>query len=144
MPAHRTPLTLAAIAVACALAAPTATAQVERVTDPNWVTPRTAHGHPNLQGLWGNKTITPTERPDSAEGRAFLTDEEMAAAHAQRVQTLAAQDAAPARRTELLARLGRHGVVDGSNVADCRSARRPGAYPTVGVRGQGIQSRPRG
>mgnify|MGYP003317946698 FL=1 len=60
------------------------TAQGERVADPNWVTPRTVDGQPDLQGLWGNKTITPTERPDSAQGSAFLNDEEMAAAGRQR------------------------------------------------------------
>jgi hypothetical protein len=109
MSARPIPFTLAAAALTCALAAPSATAQVERVADPNWTTPRTAHGHPDLQGLWGNKTITPTERPDSAEGRAFLTDEEMAAAHAQRVQALAAQDAAPAQRTEAGGQLGAYG-----------------------------------
>ena len=70
------------------------------VADPTWTTPRTADGQPDLQGLWGNKTITPTERPDSAEGRAYLTDEEMAAAHRQRVLSDQAQDDAPAQRTK--------------------------------------------
>ena len=86
MPTRITPLTVAVIAVTCALIGPpTATAQVHRVADPSWTTPRTADGQPDLQGLWGNKTITPTERPDSAEGRAYLTDEDMAAANRQRI-----------------------------------------------------------
>src|SRR4029453_11384892 len=28
--------------------------------------PRTADGHPDLQGTWSNGTITPLERPDGA------------------------------------------------------------------------------
>ena len=84
-------------------------AQVERVAEPDWTAPRTAHGHPDLQGLWGNKTITPTERPDSAEGRAFLTDEEMAVAGRQRREALQAQDDAPARRTAVGGQLGAYG-----------------------------------
>ena len=45
-------------------------------TDESWVVPRTADGHPDLQGVWANNTITPIERPDAYEGREFLTDEE--------------------------------------------------------------------
>ena len=54
-----------------------AAAQIERVRDPNWTTPQTPDGQPDLQGIWGNKTITPIERPEG-ETRAFLSDEEIA------------------------------------------------------------------
>ena len=87
----------------------TATAQVERVRDPGWTTPRTPDGQPDLQGLWGNKTITPTERPDSAAGQAYLTDEEMAAASQQRISSLRTQDEAPAQRTSAGGQLGAYG-----------------------------------
>ena len=104
------PITAAVIVVACALVGPrSAAAQVERVADPNWTTPRTADGQPDLQGLWGNKTITPMERRDSSEGRAFLTDEEIAAANTRRQQSLDAQDAAPARRTAAGENVGGYG-----------------------------------
>jgi len=53
-------------------------AQIDRVVDPNWTHPRTSDGQPDLQGMWGNKTITPIERPDSVQGKAFLTREEVA------------------------------------------------------------------
>jgi hypothetical protein len=110
MPTRTTPLTVAVIALIWTLvAAPTATAQVDRVADPTWTTPRTADGQPDLQGLWGNKTITPTERPNSAGGRAYLTDKEMAEAHQQRVLSLRAQDAAPAQRTKAGGQLGAYG-----------------------------------
>lgn len=41
--------------------------------------PRTLDGQPDLQGVWANNTATPLERPKILEGRAFLTDEEVAA-----------------------------------------------------------------
>jgi len=110
MPTRVAPATLASIALSCALLAPpAATAQIDRVADPTWTTPRTSDGQPDLQGLWGNKTITPTERPDSAGGRAYLTDEEMAAANRRRVQSLRDQDAAPAQRTSAGGQLGAYG-----------------------------------
>ena len=44
-----------------------------------WTAPRTADGHPNLQGVWANNIATPLERPRELEGRAVLTDQEVAA-----------------------------------------------------------------
>ncbi len=44
-----------------------------------WSAHRTAHGHPDLQGVWANNSATPLERPKALEGRAFLTDQEVAA-----------------------------------------------------------------
>src|SRR6202023_1955425 len=38
--------------------------------------PRTSDGHPDLQGIWTNATITPLERPAILEGKATLTDAE--------------------------------------------------------------------
>ena len=39
---------------------------------------RTAWGDPDLQGVWDFRTLTPLERPDEFEGKAFLTEEEAA------------------------------------------------------------------
>jgi len=44
-----------------------------------WTVPRTADGHPDLQGVWANNIATPLERPKELEGRAVLTDQEVAA-----------------------------------------------------------------
>jgi hypothetical protein len=106
--AHPT-LTVAALVLAFWLGStPTAIAQVDRVVDPNWTTSRTPDGQPDLQGIWGNKTITPIERPDG-ENRAFLSDEEMAARNQQRAVTQASQDAAPPQRYEAGANVGGYG-----------------------------------
>ena len=56
-------LVVTGILLALALvAALPAAAQLDRVRDPDWTTPRTPDGQPDLQGVWGNKTITPIER----------------------------------------------------------------------------------
>jgi hypothetical protein len=37
---------------------------------------RTPWGHPDLEGIWNNSTITPLERPKELAGKEFLTEEE--------------------------------------------------------------------
>ena len=37
-----------------------------------------AVGHPNLQGIWTNATLTPLERPVALGTKAFLTESEAA------------------------------------------------------------------
>lgn len=44
----------------------------------NWKAPRTPDGQPDLQGVWLSKSATPLERPKALEGRALLTDQEVA------------------------------------------------------------------
>ena len=39
---------------------------------------RTPWGHPDLQGMWDHRTITPLERPEELGDREFLTEEEAA------------------------------------------------------------------
>ena len=43
-----------------------------------WTTPRTSWGHPDLQGVWDYRTITPLERPSGLSSKQFLTDDEAA------------------------------------------------------------------
>ena len=40
-----------------------------------WVTPRTADGQPDLQGIWNFRSATPLERPAEFAGQEFLSDE---------------------------------------------------------------------
>lgn len=44
----------------------------------SYTVPRTIDGHPNLQGVWENNSITPVERPDVFGDKEFLTDEDLA------------------------------------------------------------------
>jgi hypothetical protein len=43
-----------------------------------WTPARTPDGQPDLQGVWLSNTATPLERPKQLEGKARLTDEEVA------------------------------------------------------------------
>ena len=47
--------------------------------------PRTPDGHPNLQGVWDYRTMTPLERPADLAGQQFFTAEEAAAFQQQGV-----------------------------------------------------------
>ena len=49
-----------------------------RVAAKPWTPPRTPWGHPDLQGVWDYRTITPLERPGAFSGKQLLTDEEAA------------------------------------------------------------------
>jgi hypothetical protein len=44
-----------------------------------WTMPRTPDGHPDLQGIWTNATLTPMERPAAFAGKPTLTDAEASA-----------------------------------------------------------------
>ena len=48
-------------------------------SEPNWTPAVTAWGDPDLQGVWRYNATIPLERPSEFEGRAFLTEEEIAA-----------------------------------------------------------------
>jgi hypothetical protein len=42
-----------------------------------WKVPRTPDGHPDLQGVWGNNSVTPMTRPRQWKDKASLTDAEV-------------------------------------------------------------------
>ena len=51
-----------------------------------YTAPRTAAGHPDLQGVWNNATVTPLERPADLAGKPFFTPAEAAAYEKQMVE----------------------------------------------------------
>jgi hypothetical protein len=54
--------------------------------DPNYKVPRLADGHPDLQGVWGNNSVTPMVRPRQWKDKAVITEAELA-----EIKQLAAQ-----------------------------------------------------
>ena len=56
-----------------------ATTQQAAAAEGTYKAPRTPDGQPDLQGVWANNDATPLERPKELEGRARLTDDEVAA-----------------------------------------------------------------
>src|SRR3982074_3804275 len=60
----------------------------------NWTVPRTPDGHPDLQGVWTNATITPLERPAALAGKATLSDAEAQALEKKSAEALASVDGA--------------------------------------------------
>ncbi|MDO8679740.1 MAG: hypothetical protein Q7R30_14520, partial [Acidobacteriota bacterium] len=44
---------------------------------PGWKVPRTPDGHADLQGVWGNNSVTPMARPRQWKDKAQLTDAEL-------------------------------------------------------------------
>ena len=65
--------------------------------------PRTPWGHPDLQGTYTNKTITPLQRPADLAGRERLTAEEVANLEREVLDRNAALLQRSARRTEVTA-----------------------------------------
>ena len=72
-------LMAAGLAVVVTAAAPAA---AQAPAGAAWTAPRTADGHPDLQGVWANNNATPLERPPEWTGKERLTAAELAALEA--------------------------------------------------------------
>ena len=61
--------------------------------------PRTAWGQPDLRGIWDFRTITPLQRPEELDDKAFLTEEEAASLEQEAVDRNIRLANRPAERT---------------------------------------------
>jgi hypothetical protein len=87
--------TLGALVAALAMAAASLLAQTAKLppaalygADPTYKVPRAADGHPDLQGVWGNNSVTPMTRPTQWKDKELLTDAEV-----EELKRLVAQNA---------------------------------------------------
>ena len=81
--------------IAFATAHDLAQADQKTLAPKKWAPPRTADGHPDLQGTFDFATATPLERPASLAGKAVLTDAEAAAYEKQQLENRKRIDDAP-------------------------------------------------
>jgi hypothetical protein len=68
--------TLAVIAALLPGQTPTTTAKPPTAATKKPAIPRTPDGHPDLQGVWTNATLTPLARPDKFAGKPTVSDAE--------------------------------------------------------------------
>jgi hypothetical protein len=54
--------------------------------------PRTPDGHPDLQGVWTNNSLTPLQRPKEVNGKEFYTEAELADIQKKQRERLALDD----------------------------------------------------
>jgi hypothetical protein len=82
MPKQRIP---AVVGVLMTLAVTASTAYSQSIDQnlDSYLLEKTAWGHPNLQGVWDRRTITPLERPERFAAKPFLTPEEIRAYESQ-------------------------------------------------------------
>jgi len=105
---YRILASVGALAVMLAAALPGQAPSAAPKPKAKWTAPRTPDGHPDLQGIWTNATITPMERPANLAGKATLTDAEAAALEKNASEELAKVDGAS--EAPLLAAAGSNGT----------------------------------
>jgi hypothetical protein len=118
---------------AAAQAKGSADAQAAKRSNPQWKVPRTAWGHPDLEGIWTTDDMRgiPMSRPAQFGTRAYLTDEEFASRATQR---RAARDFDDARTGTFRNEEGSRDFSYTSMVIDPSDGRIPALTPTAAAR----------
>ena len=93
---HRVLVSVSAVAVLVALVSSGAAPAAAQTAVPS-----TVWGHPDLQGVWDFRTITPLQRPEGLAEQEFLTEEEAANLEQEAVDRNTRLLNQPARRTEV-------------------------------------------
>src|SRR5512134_202594 len=68
---------LAAGSLIVSVAAQSATPPPDGGAPAGWKVPRTPDGKPDLQGVWGNNSVTPMTRPRQWKDKTTLTEAEL-------------------------------------------------------------------
>jgi hypothetical protein len=79
-------IAMLAILAQAPVAAQTTAVKLTTKASKTWTPPRTADGHPDLQGYWTNATLIPLERPVELGNKEFYTEAEAATMDNQRIQ----------------------------------------------------------
>jgi hypothetical protein len=85
---------------------PTAAKSAPATKSKAWTTPRTPDGHPDLQGVWTNVTLTPMERPAQFRDKPTISDADASAYEKKDLQVNDIDDP----NAPLLARAGSAGT----------------------------------
>jgi hypothetical protein len=103
--------------------------------------PRAPDGHPDLQGIWNNATLTPVERPAAFGGKATVTDEEALVyekrdlRHENEDKASAAVGGLDSEFTELNLKLGRVGGLKRTSlIVDPPDGKVPALVPEAAAR----------
>jgi len=83
---------LALTIISAAGQATTATPKAPAAGKATYTAPRTPDGHPDLQGVWTNNTVTPLQRPKGLATKEFYTDAELADVQKAQRERLALDD----------------------------------------------------
>jgi hypothetical protein len=83
---------LALTIISAAGQATTAAPKAPAAGKATYTAPRTPDGHPDLQGVWTNNTVTPLQRPKGLATKEFYTDAELADVQKAQRERLALDD----------------------------------------------------
>ena len=92
---------LSLVTVLTLLAPPSASGQARDGATDTWMPSRTADGHPDLQGVWDFRSLTPLQRPSELADKEVFTDEEAAEFQSETVARLDKDNAGPDGRVPL-------------------------------------------